>query len=668
MKKLLAITVLGLLWCNVGFAESLVDEILALEGLYKQGAITKEEFSKAKSILLETDTNSSKQTEKAKLKSKDTTKVSSKKKYDTKTEKKPNKYITKKSNASPAKERSEKEVKMGVFLEDLESIKTEYKNIDWAPDGLFDEKYNSFHSKAKYALTQIGLIFVTQKGLLEKYPERMMKGMAYFEFFYQLQLQESKRAINSFESNYPPWDPGITKSIQKLHSLNKARKTMREALGHSLDDEMSDVLSTNWTMYKLFSQSTTSKIKLTWEEKKLNKLHLNITKELGKAKALVEKKIEYRITEDKFLKEHSKVKKKLINALRKAEYRKEYELLTSFVNELDQFKNLDSKNQNISTLLSGYKLADFILKDLKKDILKKTYIQDLSKVDFTTFNKEELIILGDISKYNKANKNIKSNEIQIEILNLENKKLPVSKLLDVYRNDLDVKLESLNLQLASAESMNRWVLSDWANAWKNPIPTKVQDAAGIEVNLSEKEIESIKAQLAMQNFKEIVEVDQFKDLVANNSDLNDLQTMVSESTKSLAFSYGLDDYAAALGEMYKMDINNYADLTALANAELGTNYSVEEYASAFQLNVDAINALQQGIGSEEIASLAASLGASLQDVADTITAASAEGISVDLEAAAEGLGYDSFADAVAAYNAEHGTSYTEQQARDALGQ
>ena len=56
--------------------------------------------------------------------------------------KKPNKYITKKSNASPAKERSEKEVKMGVFLEDLESIKTEYKNIDWAPYGLFDEKYN----------------------------------------------------------------------------------------------------------------------------------------------------------------------------------------------------------------------------------------------------------------------------------------------------------------------------------------------------------------------------------------------------------------------------------------------------------------------------------------------------------------------------------------------
>ena len=82
--------------------------------------------------------------------------------------------------------------------------------------------------------------------------------------------------------------------------------------------------------------------------------------------------------------------------------------------------------------------------------------------------------------------------------------------------------------------MARWVLSDWANAWKSPIPTKVQDAAGIEVNLSEKEIESIKAQLAMQNFKELVDVDQFKDLVENNSDLDNLQAMVNESAKSIA--------------------------------------------------------------------------------------------------------------------------------------
>ena len=36
----------------------------------------------------------------------------------------------------------------------------------------------------------------------------------------------------------------------------------------------------------------------------------------------------------------------------------------------------------------------------------------------------------------------------------------------------DVELNSINLQLASQRNMDKWVLSDWANAWKSPIPTK----------------------------------------------------------------------------------------------------------------------------------------------------------------------------------------------------
>jgi len=173
----------------------------------------------------------------------------------------------------------------------------------------------------------------------------------------------------------------------------------------------------------------------------------------------------------------------------------------------------------------------------------------------------------------------------------------------------------------------------------------------------------------MQNFQELVDVDQFKDLVENNSDLSDLQAVVAESTKSLEFSYTLDDWAVAFGDMYNVDLKNYADLTALANAQHGANWSVEEYSSAYQANVDIINALQSGdLSSLDAASLASDLGASLQDVADTITAASAAGVSVDLEAAAAGLGYDSFAEAVAAYNAQHGTNYTVESAKEALGQ
>ena len=57
MKKLLGIVVLGLL-LNINFNVSnanIVEELNKLNNLYKEGAINKEEFSKAKSILLKSE-------------------------------------------------------------------------------------------------------------------------------------------------------------------------------------------------------------------------------------------------------------------------------------------------------------------------------------------------------------------------------------------------------------------------------------------------------------------------------------------------------------------------------------------------------------------------------------------------------------------------------------
>ena len=56
MKKLLAILVLGLLISNNVEAASIAEELTQLNNLFKEKAITKEEFSKAKSILLKTET------------------------------------------------------------------------------------------------------------------------------------------------------------------------------------------------------------------------------------------------------------------------------------------------------------------------------------------------------------------------------------------------------------------------------------------------------------------------------------------------------------------------------------------------------------------------------------------------------------------------------------
>ena len=182
-------------------------------------------------------------------------------------------------------------------------------------------------------------------------------------------------------------------------------------------------------------------------------------------------------------------------------------------------------------------------------------------------------------------------------------------------------------------------------------------------------MESIKAQLAIQNFKEIVKLDDFKDLINNNSEFANLSNEINSSTKSLNFSINLDDYARAFGDVAGFDINNYADLTALANAQYGANWSVEEYSSVYQGNVDALNALQSGdLSAFDAGAIARDLGMSLQDVSNEIAIASAAGISVDLEAVSQGLGYDSFAAAVEAYNQQYGTNYTVEEARENLGQ
>jgi hypothetical protein len=52
MKKLLGIVVLGLLFSINAYSASITEELTKLNDLYKTGALTEEEFSKAKSILL----------------------------------------------------------------------------------------------------------------------------------------------------------------------------------------------------------------------------------------------------------------------------------------------------------------------------------------------------------------------------------------------------------------------------------------------------------------------------------------------------------------------------------------------------------------------------------------------------------------------------------------
>ncbi len=563
-------------------------------------------------------------------------------------------------NIANSNERSEKEIKLGVFLDDLVDIGS-FEKIDFSPKGMFPETANSFYKKQAIANKKFIKIFISQKGLMEKYTDRVILGMAYFEYFYMQQLKENKKSLEVFQAKYPNVNAATKKNVKKLYGLNKAKKSMREALGLSLNDSPEVAIKRYYTLYKLLNQAEVKTIKISKEDKKSIKIHNKISKNISKLKSLIEDKKNARLNKKKFNKEYNKTFKSLSKDLKKNKNNKDYELLTSFLIEIEKLRD-----NNLDALLSGYKISEFVLQNIKKDKIPKKFEQDLSNANFDDFQQEELEILGKITKSTKLNKNVKSNEIQLHILNLENSNIPVSRFLNVYKDELNVKLDTINLMVASSSEMKDWKLSDWANAWKNPIPKSIVDEAGIEITLSEDEIESIKAQLAMKNFKELLDLEEFNNLIKTNSDnFSQIANDLTLNTQSFEFSFTLDDFARSFGDAYGFDINNYSDLTDLANAQHGANWSVEEYSSVYQANVDVINSLAKGNFDYNFAS---QLGASLQDVADTIRVAASAGITVDLEATAQGLGYSSFADAVADYNAQHGTNYTVEEAKESLGQ
>ena len=112
-----------------------------------------------------------------------------------------------------------------------------FKEINNAPEGMFKSRDDDFVKMSKYSQGKIGLIFVQQKGMLDKFPENLMSGMAYFEFFYMQQLKEHQKDIMLFKSDYPNIKGYVRTNIKKIYGLNKARKAMRNALGFTLEDD-----------------------------------------------------------------------------------------------------------------------------------------------------------------------------------------------------------------------------------------------------------------------------------------------------------------------------------------------------------------------------------------------------------------------------------------------
>ena len=689
-------------------AATIADDLTKLNNLYKEGAITKEEFSKAKSILFKSESTEGKT---------ETKKTETKKKEKKKVKKSKKKKIEKKKAEETIKSEDTKKVaKIEIFdeslnetfmtLEEAEALGS-YKKIEKIPDGMFKITMSS-KARAKKSMMKMYDVFVRNKGLMEKYPEKLMRAMGYFELFYMDQLDEKKGVIKRFKKNYPNINKGLKKKMQSLYSLNQAKKSMREAMGLTLNDDPEVALERYMAMHNFLEQGEKSINELTKDEKRLKKKSANFKKKYGSFKKNIELRSENRIdqkTFDKELKKNIKDVKKALGKLTDSGSKGE-ELYTTVTTMFEKsLEILDNCSTNCvrKDLLAVVDSADFtntIIADVEKNLIPKQHIQDMSKVAMENIPDNTKAILASVSTSMKQRKAIKKNDLQNSVLNLENNNFPVGEYLDnIEEQGFDIK--SVTMSFGNIDEMNGWEVKDWANAWRGELPSEIKDNAGNLVEFTEENMQDLKAQLSLNTFNGMIDTSALEIRESMNENIKEIAQAIESSGGfnldawlNQDFSITLDNYSRLIAESTISELGdsidaktinlirenaNFETLTFITNLEYGTDMTPEEYASHWQNlqfyessstwgEVTAGVDLIDQVGSFEAASIAASIGTELQTVADSIAQAAVVGISTDLEAAASGLGYNSFADAVAAYNAQYGTNYTVESAKEALGQ
>ena len=437
-------------------------------------------------------------------------------------------------------------------------------------------------------------------------------------------------------------------------------------------------------MHNFLSQAKKETIKLTSEEKYLRKnskkLNTSITTIQKNTKLRIEKRIKEKEFKKNIKKEIKNSKLALKMLTKKGEHKKFYETINKvFVENIENYSDLN-------VLLESTIFITGLIKDVERNIIPKKYVQDMKDVSSEEMSEKDQKNLAAVSISMKMQKNEKKDLFHNSMLNLSNNGVDVNQYIDeIQENGFDLKLVTMTFD--DIDNMKTWASKDWAKSWKGKLPDEIKDSDGNIIEFSDENIEDLKAQLAMNTFNEMISLDQAQLQISVNDSIKDIAQEIQSSGGfdinnflNQDFSISLDNYSKLVGNDWGIEINNFSDLTRAVNDMEGTNMTAEEYAQHWE-NSDhwgdsglswgditrGVDLIDQ-VGSFDAASIASELGADLQEVADTISQAAAVGVSTDLEAAAQGLGFGSFADAVAAYNAQYGTNYTVESAKEALGQ
>ena len=197
-----------------------------------------------------------------------------------------------------------KKEKEAIKIEDVYALGTPIKIKD-LPEGMikvFGKYCIKFMCRTKKATKIMSLSFSRGENYNGRHPDNMIKAMAYFELFYMGQLRKNRKALEKYKKYHDEGKKQKSKVETKMRSLigtNKGRKSMREALGMTIELDPATAIKRFWALGELLAMGEPKKIEINKDMKERAKIMKRYAAILGKMQKKLEKEKEEREKKDK---------------------------------------------------------------------------------------------------------------------------------------------------------------------------------------------------------------------------------------------------------------------------------------------------------------------------------------------------------------------------------
>ena len=220
------------------------------------------------------------------------------------------------SSYSFSEEKPSKKINQSNFLKNIiEKEKEKYEPINYQdivdlgtpmdindlPEGMvkkFGNACKKFFCRQKKATSIMSQSFKRGEKYNNRHPDSMIKAMAYFELFYMGQLKKKKHHLENYKKNYKKKDQlkgpkkilfiGTEQSLKSLIKVNEGRKSMREALGMTIELDPTTAIKRFWYLGELLSLGELEKVKVSKEMKERAEIVKRYQQVIGQVKKKIE--------------------------------------------------------------------------------------------------------------------------------------------------------------------------------------------------------------------------------------------------------------------------------------------------------------------------------------------------------------------------------------------